>query len=306
MSNGPAKRPVLKKVTSKAIDVDASMDDVPFEANVDTAVDIAVEPMRDSAAEDSVASEYVGKWNRLISQTNWEKGRIIAEWRQSAIDQSLDAVAYSDEAWSRKVEGVSPQHVGRLRRVFMRFGESHGTFPRLYWSHFLAALDWDDAELWLEGAAQSDWSVSQMRHQRWQATGANPSESPESKDIVAVEPDDGFEPLSAIEDEDAVESDDNDRVSSGPLNEGPDFGDADNDSNNVATADDEQSSGFEAIEMVNPFADLPQMPEDVAEAFEQMKLAIVRHRCRDWEEISQADMVKVTEVLRRFAQMTSQ
>jgi hypothetical protein len=51
---------------------------------------------------------------------------------------------------------------------------------------------------------------------------------------------------------------------------------------------------------------MPNMPEDVAEAVEHMKLAIVRHRCRDWEEIPQADMIKVVEALRKFAQMPSQ
>lgn len=304
MSQGIPKRPILKKVTTKAIDVDATTDEMPFEPNVAATMVESSEPIRDTAQEDSIAFEYVGKWNHLVSQTNWEKGRIIVQWRETAVAQSLDAVAYSDEAWARKVEGVTAQHVGRLRRVFVRFSECYASFPKLYWSHFLAALDWDDAEMWLEGATQSGWSVSQMRHQRWQATGANPAETPESKDIVAVETDDGFEALAAIEDEDNIESDDNDRITTGPLAEGPDFGDADNESNNVATAED-ASSEFESIEMVNPFADLPQMPDDVAEAFEHMKLAIVRHRCRDWEEISQSDMVKVTDVLRRFAQMTS-
>ncbi|MCU0720641.1 MAG: hypothetical protein MUC83_13110 [Pirellula sp.] len=29
-----------------------------------------------------VTAPFVGKWNTLISQTNWEKGRIISEWRK--------------------------------------------------------------------------------------------------------------------------------------------------------------------------------------------------------------------------------
>ena len=78
----------------------------------------------------------------------------------------------SDEAWSREVGGVSPQHVGRLRRTYERFGAVHKQYPGLYWSHFQAALDWPDAEMYLEGAVQNDWSVSQMRNQRWEVSAA--------------------------------------------------------------------------------------------------------------------------------------
>ena len=67
--------------------------------------------------------------------------------------------------------GVTPQHVGRLRRVFERFGETHDQYAGLYWSHFQAALDWPDAEMYLEGAVQNDWSVAQMRNERWEAMG---------------------------------------------------------------------------------------------------------------------------------------
>ena len=28
-----------------------------------------------------LAEPYIGKWNQLISTTNWEKGQIISEWR---------------------------------------------------------------------------------------------------------------------------------------------------------------------------------------------------------------------------------
>ena len=52
------------------------------------------------------------------------KGRIIFEWRQALEATGVDWQQYSDEAWSRRVGNVSGQHVGRLRRVFERFGVS--------------------------------------------------------------------------------------------------------------------------------------------------------------------------------------
>ena len=140
------------------------------------------------------------------------------------IESGVGATAYSDEAWAHSVEGVSPQHVGRLRRVYERFKGSYQSYAGLYWTHFMAAFDWNDAELWLEGAVQSGWSVSQMRRTRWDAMG-RPGEEPDEKEVVTAEADEDFSPL--IESEDGMETDRelHDRIgTSGPLPEGPDFG----------------------------------------------------------------------------------
>ena len=88
---------------------------------------------------------YVGMWQRLISRTNWEKGSIICEWRDALVADGAPASDYSDETWGRLVGGVSSQHVGRLRRVYRRFGETHDKYQGLYCSHFCAAIDWNDA-----------------------------------------------------------------------------------------------------------------------------------------------------------------
>ena len=133
------------------------------------------------------STEYVGRWNRLISTTNWEKGRIVSEWRAALQQADAPAASYADDAWSQQVGGVTPQHVGRLRRVYERFGDVHQQYPGLYWSHFQAALDWPDAEMYLEGAVQNNWSVAQMRNQRWEAMGGAPELQPQDADIVAAE-----------------------------------------------------------------------------------------------------------------------
>ena len=109
---------------------------------------------------ETTSQHYLGRWERLVSTTNWEKGRIICQWRQAVIDADARATEYGDEAWSRHVGNVTPQHVGRLRRVYDRFGRTAEAYPGLYWSHFQAALDWNDAEMWLEGALSNGWSVS--------------------------------------------------------------------------------------------------------------------------------------------------
>ena len=175
---------------------------------------------------DAASQPFIGQWNELVSTTNWDKGRIIFDWREALVEAAAPAVEYSDEAWSRRVGNVTGQHVGRLRRVYERFGTVAENYDGLYWSHFQAALDWDDAEMWLEGAVQSSWSVSIMRRTRWETLGAVEADRPRDEDIVAAETDEDVEP-SLDSDAASHTSSSGDNVPSGPLHEGPDFGDED-------------------------------------------------------------------------------
>jgi hypothetical protein len=131
---------------------------------------VAERSPNESSGEDA-AGRFIGQWNRLVSTTNWEKGRIICEWREALLAAGAGVTEYSDEAWSQLVGRVTSQHVGRLRRVFQRFGEAFDQYQGLFWSHFQAAIDWEDAEMWLEGAIHNGWSVSQMRGKRWETVG---------------------------------------------------------------------------------------------------------------------------------------
>ena len=254
-----------------------------------------------------LSQEFVGRWSTLVSTTNWEKGRIISDWREALMGSEAPSAAYSDEAWSRRVGGVTPQHVGRLRRVHDRFATVYETYPGIHWSHFLAALDWDDAEMWLEGAVQSRWSVSQMRNQRWEASGGRPEDEPEVEILVASV-DEDYEPLSEVgggESGDADISNATRAVAEGPRADGPDFGDED--AGAVGTQDaleddddlpwDDASSTDES-----PFVKLPSLPVDLAEAVEQFKLSIIRHRADDWSEVRPEDVVAALDALRAFAQ----
>jgi hypothetical protein len=255
-----------------------------------------------------LAAPYVKKWNHLVSQTNWEKGRIIFDWRMNSIESGLNASAYSDEAWARSVEGVSPQHVGRLRRVFERFKETYATYEGLSWTHFLSALDWSDAELWLEGAVQSGWSISQMRRTRWETMGQDPDLQPDESEIVTAEADEDFVPLTEAEEDAETDRELQDRIgTTGPLNEGPDFGEGESEGEDAQATDDryedlEDASDDSFGDRTSPFASLPQLPVDVAEAMEQFKLAIVRHRATQWQDVSQADVLLVLDALGKFVQ----
>ena len=48
-------------------------------------------------------------------------GDIVAEAVRVVRESGLPSAEYSDESWSRRVGNVTPQHVGRLRRVYERF-----------------------------------------------------------------------------------------------------------------------------------------------------------------------------------------
>lgn len=264
---------------------------------------------------------FLGRWQKLISTTNWEKGQIIHEWRAALMAENAPTTEYSDEAWSQIVGGnITGQHAGRLRRTYERFGDVYSQYQGLYWSHFQATLDWEDAEMWLEGAVQNKWSVAVMRRERWKATGGAEGDEPRETDVVTTEVDEDF--ISDERDASAEErnsdsdpssessSDESDSlISDGQYSEavspeGPDFGDADDlpSTHRDVTAGDSSDStddvAAEAEALVAPFADLPDLPEDVASAFESFQLAILRHKGEEWAAISSADMLASLDALK--------
>jgi hypothetical protein len=243
-------------------------------------------PTAEAGAVEKTSARYVGRWNRLVSTTNWEKGRIIAGWRTSLIEAGAPPQAYSDEAWSRRIGHVSPQHVGRLRRVHERFGEVHKQYRGLFWSHFQAALDWNDAEMWLEGAVQSRWSVARMRAQRWEALGAPPDKKPRPEDVIAAELDEDVDAaLDALEGEALA----------------PSFGEVQPLHLDDAPPDQPGRSGRKPSLAAHPFENLPPMPPDVAEAFEAFKRAIENHKRAGWRGISRRQVFAILYALRQFA-----
>jgi len=248
---------------------------------------------------DETSVKYLGRWNRLVSTTNWEKGRIICQWREDMIAADALPDGYTDQAWSHRAGNVSPQHVGRLRRVFQRFGETFDQYAGLYWSHFQAATDWPDAEMWLEGAVQSGWSVSQMRNQQWEAMGAAADKKPMPEDVIEAEPDEDIEPAFDEYKPDDIPPE----TISGSLGEVRDDADADGrspsetcEADERPPCDDEQSA-----EPFRPFEDLPPLPLDLAEAFEAMKLAILQQKLSGWQEISLHEVLSVLDALKQLA-----
>ena len=255
----------------------------------------AMSPAENPAVE-TASNEYLGRWNRLVSTTNWEKGRIVAEWREALTAAGAATAAYSDEAWSRRVGSVTPQHTGRLRRVYQRFAPMRDEYRGLYWSHFQAALDWNDAEMWLEGAVQNRWSISQMQGERSRTLGALVEESVEA---TAVEID---------EDAADARADLPPALGSASTIEAHDTADAEADETDASEAageglpsDTADTYAGNEPPPLRPFENLPALPADLRDAFDGFKLAIIHHRISNWQEVSLADVLATLEALRQLA-----
>ncbi|MEM8671167.1 MAG: hypothetical protein AAGG48_26825 [Planctomycetota bacterium] len=269
------------------------------EATFDESPPVDPQPEIDPQEDDDpqlieLAQPFVGQWNDLISTTNWEKGRIIGDWRQALIESGAASSQYSDDAWARRVGGVTAPHVGRLRRVFERFESSYKTYEGLYWSHFLAALDWDDAPLWLEGAVRESWSVARMREQRWQAHGAVDDQRPTNSQIIEVDTDEDVV-LPAQGGGRTKEYGDEPGVAPGPVHEGADFGEEELTSMpsgaDAGPKPDVAPPPAADVNPSQPFAGLPELPDDLADVIEDLKLTILRHKTTGWEDVS-ADTIQ--------------
>ena len=236
----------------------------------------------------SASEPFVHSWQTLISQTNWEKGRIISQWREALIDSGAAPIQFSDQAWVRRVGGVTAPHVGRLRRVHDRFGKDHASYENLYWTHFLAALDWDDAAMWLQGANDAGWSISAMRAERARVTGVVESGRLGDAEIVAVDLDEDVTMPAQGGGSNRTFNDD-EPPPSGPRSEDPDFGDEAISEVDLGDAESyvRSDNGSDAGEPAGPgpFFDLPELPEDLADAVESMKLAILRHKTSGFGEV---------------------
>lgn len=261
---------------------------------------------------DSQSQAFVGRWHRLSSETNWEKGRIIAQWRAALIASGVPANQYSDEAWASRVGHVTCQHIGRLRRVYDRFGESYGEYPKLYWTHFWAAIDWDDAELWLEGASRSRWSISKMcrmRAESMQLAEGQTIDSVVSNETTRIESetDDGFvsQVTQSAEIEDSQDPS-KERYESSPLDEGPDFGDEEQGNGleqaSSASTNTEPDLSSETTATKNPFEGLGNLPLDIVEAIDPLKLCILRYRANEWSGFSKSQMLDLIEALKGFCE----
>jgi hypothetical protein len=82
--------------------------------------------------------ELVAQAQVAVSRCNWVVGECAAKWTQKYSKGRTDA------DFAAKV-GLSTDQVYQRRRVWESFAGVRESFPSLKWSHFYAALNWEDA-----------------------------------------------------------------------------------------------------------------------------------------------------------------
>ena len=286
------------------------------ELSADTSGSAEPIPPEKAPLINEIAVEFIGFWNRLISQTNWEKGKVIYSWRTRLVEAGLPRSVYSDEAIAQRIGGISSQHVGRLRRVYEKFGADDAPwrgeeYKSLYWSHFQAALDWDDAPRWLKKASVEALSVAQMRIARWEEYGAPADRKPKESDIVASEPDEDVNPRNDSQAEflDTVpvalsEEKDEAKKSAAPEETpSPDDEKPENSALLEAKGADEPWTSPVAPtgEILRAMGDFPALPDDLARPIAELKEAILNHKVSGWADVSQNDLVVWLGALRGLA-----
>jgi len=91
-----------------------------------------------------------------VSRCNWEVGRCALQWTRKYARGRTDA----DFA---ALVGLSADQVYQRRRVAEAFGDVSEGFPSLKWSHFYAALNWDDARDCLQWSDENQATVAEMK-----------------------------------------------------------------------------------------------------------------------------------------------
>ena len=292
----------------------APWEDIPAKDPQATNIDSASEMTDDEVVSpeknqliDEIAMEYVGFWNRLVSQTNWEKGKVIHTWRMRLMDAGLPRNIYSDDTIAKRIGNVSGQHVGRLRRVYEQFNEQE-RLPGLYWSHYQAALDWEDAARWLQKASEEGLSVASMRIARWEEYGAPADRRPKESEIVSAEPDEDVNPfndsnvdyMNTGDPESSEGKGGRSRKKAKPDSEydtihdtgrGGQTGVRDEaEMDEVDPSGSVRSSvwkkfGTNTGDVLNTINQMGPLPDDLADAFELLKVAILSHKLTKWAEV---------------------
>lgn len=306
------EKPFARSMKNDSADAEATVAEAANE-EASSSVDSSSDSSSSDSASDTtvnadqpneVVAEFVGKWNQLISTTNWEKGDIICQWRDALMQAGAAVTEYSDEAWAQTVGGVTSQHVGRLRRVYQRFGDVWKQYEGLHWSHFQACLDWDDAEMWLEGSIQNGWSVSQMRGRRWETVDASPEQKQAEIEQLAAEQKSEADAEEEQAQAAAAEQDRQFDESRGPsaTEIEPFGGNVAADDTSESDAEPTASASAEPIEKRTRLnVDVESLPDDLAEAFESFKLAIIAHRRENWRDTTPASVVECLDALKQLA-----
>ena len=107
-------------------------------------------------SETDSEEQLVSKAQTAVSRCNWVVGACAAQWTRKYARGRTDADFGS-------LVGLSGDQIFQRRRVWETFADVHQDYPRLKWSHFYVAINWDDAPECLQCADENEATVAEMR-----------------------------------------------------------------------------------------------------------------------------------------------
>ncbi|GIX03318.1 MAG: hypothetical protein KatS3mg113_0324 [Planctomycetaceae bacterium] len=124
--------------------------------------------------EAETETSLIERAQRAISHCAWEVGACAALWTQRYARGRTDADF-------GLLIGLSADQVYQRRRVWETFSDVYQQYPHLKWSHFYAALNWDDAAECLQWAEEQQATVAEMRAWRRMQRGEDLSQPAEDE-----------------------------------------------------------------------------------------------------------------------------
>ena len=100
--------------------------------------------------------QLIQRAQQALSRCNWEIGECAAAWTKRFARGRTDADFGA-------LIGLSGDQVYQRRRVWETFQDVHERYGELKWSHFYAALNWDDAAECLQWAQEMSATVAEMK-----------------------------------------------------------------------------------------------------------------------------------------------
>ncbi len=108
--------------------------------------------------------ELISRAQVAVSQCNWSVGECAYKWTEKYARGRTDADF-------GVLVGLSPDQVFQRRRVWETFADVHAVYAGLKWSHFYAALNWDDAPECLQWGEENQATVAEMKAWRRASRG---------------------------------------------------------------------------------------------------------------------------------------
>lgn len=118
--------------------------------------------------------ELISRAQAALSRCNWVIGECAARWTERYSRGRTDA------DFGASI-GLSGDQVYQRRRVWETFSDVHEEYAGLKWSHFYAAVNWDDASECLQWANEMQSTVAEMKAWRRAQHGEDLTESPDEE-----------------------------------------------------------------------------------------------------------------------------